>query len=347
MSAYSRLKIFHYPDKLASLRGDILPPLHVRLKPTNACNHRCSYCAYRAPDLQLGEQMDVRDFIPSEKMSEIVRDLAAMRVQAVTFSGGGEPLVYPHIWAVVKTLAEIGIKFATLTNGSRLRGDVAQVFARFGSWVRVSIDGWDGPSYAKYRGVDVGAFDQVIENMAQFQALGGACRLSACINVDQENAAHVYPLIKTLVEQAGVESIKVTPVIVSNDAKANYDFHKPFERTVRRQVALAQENFPQVEIWNDYKASLGSFIKPYTRCLYHEIRPVIAADQAVYSCIDKAYTPGGFLFSIKDQSFRDGWMRGDWRTKINPAIDCAHHCVADTVNRMLFEYLDIEDGAFV
>ncbi|MBD3866468.1 radical SAM protein, partial [Campylobacter fetus] len=35
---YSKYKMFHYPKKIDSLNTDeILPPLQVRIKPTNAC----------------------------------------------------------------------------------------------------------------------------------------------------------------------------------------------------------------------------------------------------------------------------------------------------------------------
>ena len=75
---YTRMKVFHYKDKIDSLpasRPEVLPPLHIRIKPTNACNHKCSYCAYRHEDLQLGEDMSVRDMIPRDKMREILEDI--------------------------------------------------------------------------------------------------------------------------------------------------------------------------------------------------------------------------------------------------------------------------------
>jgi len=86
------MKIFHYKEKLDSLPESvdkILPPVHIRIKPTNACNHNCRYCAYRADNLQLGQDMRIKDSIPKEKMMEIIDDLEDMGVKAVTFSGGG------------------------------------------------------------------------------------------------------------------------------------------------------------------------------------------------------------------------------------------------------------------
>ena len=144
----TNLKVFAHPDKLRSLPGttaEVLPPLHVRIKPTNICNHDCWFCAYRQDDFQLGQAMVERDQIPLDKMMEIIDDLIEMQVQAVTFSGGGEPFVYPHLLKAVERLAAAGIPFASLTNGSRLSGELARVFAQSATWVRVSMDGWDGP----------------------------------------------------------------------------------------------------------------------------------------------------------------------------------------------------------
>jgi sulfatase maturation enzyme AslB (radical SAM superfamily) len=241
------------------------------------------------------------------------------------------------------------VRFASLTNGARLTGDVGDFFARYATWVRVSMDGWDGPSYAAYRGVPETEFARVMQNILNFRS-GPAvtCALSVIVNVDTTNAPHVYGLLKTLAG-VGVRSIKVAPIIKSNIGQVNYDYHKPFVKTVGRQVALAQEDFPQVEIGNNYKADLGSFIKPYTWCPSLQIRPVIGADLNVYSCQDKAYNFSGLLFSIREQSFKDGWMRGDWRYKIDPSRDCQHHCAMDGTNKLIHEYLDIDKqhGGFV
>ena len=64
--------------------------------------------------------MDLRDRIPREKMMEIVDDLIEMDVRAVTFSGGGEPLIYPHLAETVQRLAAGGIRIGCLTNGAAL-----------------------------------------------------------------------------------------------------------------------------------------------------------------------------------------------------------------------------------
>ena len=123
---YSKMKILHFPDKIRSLPEAVpqaLPPIHVRVKPTNRCNHNCSYCAYRLESLSVGKDMSVRDQIPREKLLELIEDFIEMGVKAVTFSGGGEPFLYPHLAEAAAKLAASPLRFAALTNGSRLEGD--------------------------------------------------------------------------------------------------------------------------------------------------------------------------------------------------------------------------------
>jgi wyosine [tRNA(Phe)-imidazoG37] synthetase (radical SAM superfamily) len=121
--------------------------------------------------------MEYKDRNPRDKLMEIIDDLAEMGAGAITFSGGGEPLIYPHIAEAVNRIGNHKIKLATLTNASHLAGEIAEAFARYGTWIRVSIDGWDGPSYAKYRGVKEDEFEKIIHNMKSFVELKSECVL--------------------------------------------------------------------------------------------------------------------------------------------------------------------------
>lgn len=347
-SLYSQMKVFHFKEKVESLprcMDEILAPIHVRIKPTNVCNHCCRYCAYRADSLQLGQDMCLRDAIDQAKMMEILDDLIAMNVQAVTFSGGGEPFCYPHLLEVVEKLSESPISFAALTNGSQLEGRLSEVFAHHATWLRVSIDGWDDSSYATYRNVPSGEYTKVIGNMRRFKELGGACRLGVNFIVDRENAEHVYEFIRNI-HDVGADSIKISPCIVSNDLDENNTYHAPIAELVMNQVAQAISSLPAggMEIVNSFGQSNESFAKPYSWCPYQQILPVIGADCNVYSCQDKAYNKThGLLGSVVDQRFRDFWSADKGKFfRINPSKHCEHHCVANSKNRLVLEYLDVD-----
>ena len=347
---YTGFKVFHYKEKLDSLPPgvpEIRSPIHIRIKPTNVCNHNCHYCAYRAEKLQLGQDMRRADFIPKDKMMEVIDDLVDMGVQAVTFSGGGEPLCYPYILEAVRKLSKSSIRVASLTNGSRLTGEVAEFLAYHAVWVRISIDGWDDESYSGYRRVPGGEFSRLINNIETFKAMGGGCYLGISLIVDRFNARHVFELTGRM-KNAGADSVKISPCIVSNDGDENNSYHAPIFEVVKEQVRLCLEELADehFEIYDSYHEMDNKFHKDYQWCPYLQILPVIGADLNIYPCQDKAYNlKEGLLGSIRERRFREFWFQ-DKKTffKINPSLQCMHHCVANTKNRMILEYLNAEPG---
>lgn len=352
---YTKMKIFHFKDKLDSLSpgtDKIDAPLHIRIKPTNRCNHNCSYCAYRVSNLQLGKDMSVRDEIPRDKMMEILDDIIEMGVKAITFSGGGEPFSYKHLAEAARKLSASPVKFAALTNGSLLDGEAAEIFAHNATWIRVSMDGWDDASYSGYRGVAKGEFGKVLNNLKNFKNKRGKCYLGVCIIVDKDNAPHIHELAGKLTD-AGVNSIKFAPCIVSNSGKENNDYHTKITVRVKKEISRSIRDFKEkgVEIFDSYHGQLESFEKEYRWCPYLQILPVIGADLNIYPCQDKAYNlDEGLIGSIKDKRFKDFWFSGKEKFfRIDPSAHCNHHCVANDKNKLIFDYLnmDMEHSNFV
>jgi MoaA/NifB/PqqE/SkfB family radical SAM enzyme len=346
---YSNKKIFHFQDKLDSLpeeTGEILAPIHVRIKPTNYCNHKCSYCAYRDTNLHVfGKDDVVRTMIPKQKMMEIIDDIVDMGIKAVTFSGGGEPFMYSHMTETVQRLAESPVKFASLTNGSLVKGDVAEIFARHGSWLRVSMDGWDDESYTRYRGVKIGEFSKVMTNLKRFKQYNGPCYLGVSYIIDHRNAEHVYDFLSKI-KDVGVNSVKMSACLVSDKQNDNNNYHQPFFKTVSQQIdkAVATLQDSEFEIFNAYQDSNEKFKKTYNWCPYIQILPIIGADLNIYTCPDKAYNfEHGRVGSIKDRSFKEFWFDGKEKFfKTNPSIHCNHHCETNPKNIMIHNYLDAD-----
>ena len=343
---YTKYKMFHYRDKLDSLPRDkaITPPIHIRIKPTNVCNHDCWYCAYKVSYLQLGKDMVERDFIPEQKMLEIIDDCEAMGVKAITFSGGGEPLVYKYMPQTLRRLIQTNISFATLTNGARLDGEIAEIFAKYGTWVRVSMDGYDNESYQKFRGVGKREFDKIISNMEKFKKIGGPCYLGVSYIVGQENWHKIYELAKIL-QEIGIDSLKISPAIVSNDGEKTNLYHQAFYEKAKEEIKKAQSDFGgTLEIYDSYHYQLNSFKKDYHWCPYSQMLMVIGADLNLYPCQDKAYNlDEALLGSIKEISFKEWWFENkESFFKVNPTCVCNHHCVAHEKNKMILEYFDAD-----
>ncbi|OSM04210.1 putative radical SAM protein [Magnetofaba australis IT-1] len=324
----------------------------MRIKPTNVCNQDCWYCAYKVSHLQLGENMVERDQIPEAKMFEIVDDVLEMGVRAITFSGGGEPTVYKPLPEVVEKLAQGGVKVATLTNGANLKGRVADAFAEYGTWVRISIDAWDGPSYVKARGVKDDDFDKVVQNMRDFSARNSRCVLGISFIITADNADHIVDAVRTF-KSAGVNHVKLSGTVISNSGAENNDYHRPLMQKVTAQIEeakkLASADFAVIDHYHELEER---FNKSYTTCPFLQFLTVIGGDQKVYTCQDKAYTDLGLLGDISNQRFKDFWFSEANRQRLfafDPSQNCAHHCVAHTKNLAILDYLamDKEHGMFV
>lgn len=350
---YSTLKFLRFQDHLDAVRdGRVLAPIHIRIKPTNHCNHNCWYCAYKVDHLTLGEDMVESDSIPPDKMMALVEEIIAMGVKAVTFSGGGEPLLYKSLPEVVERLALGGVRVAALTNGSNLKGRVADAFARHGTWVRISVDGWDDASYSQARGIQGEPFTRLLANMSAFTSRDTACVLGVSFIVTEENCDHLLEACSQF-KAAGVNHVKLSGVVVANEGVGNNRYHATMQARVAAQIQAAQGlSDAHFTVINHYHELEERFEKSYTTCPFLQFLTIIGADCGVYTCQDKAYRQSGLLGFIKERSLREFWFSQENRERIfslNPSQECHHHCVTHGKNLAIKEFLQIdsEHGFFV
>lgn len=346
---YTNSKIFHFPKHLDEVAGQRLPgPIHIRLKPTNRCNHRCSYCCYRNQNLYLSERLNEEDQIPKEKMRELVADFAAMGVKAVTFSGGGEPLSYPHIYETMVGLRAAQIKIATLTNGSLLAGRIAEFLAENAVWCRVSMDAGDAATYAAIRGVKVSEFARVCDNLRNFAAIPGrTCVLGINFIITAENYRGIYPFL-ALAREMGVDNVKLSGAVVSTNPRENGIYHAKIfpvakEQIDRARVELATNNFSIIDKLYRPETESSIYDKDFHWCPMINFMAVIAADQQVYFCHDKAYTENGRIGSLVDTDFLSLWNSPETAARIknlDPSRECRHHCADILKNQMLLDYFE-------
>ncbi|MEA1961532.1 MAG: radical SAM protein [Bacillota bacterium] len=347
-SPYSNLKIFAHPDKLEAIKKEErTAPVYVRIKPTNACNHRCYYCSYADNDLGLRDEVKVRDRIPWPKMQEIINDLGDMGVKAVTFSGGGEPLVYPEIAVAMRAVLDKGIDLSIITNGHRLHGQIAEILSS-AKWVRISLDAANAERYAKIRGISLSSFQEVCDNIKNFAKIKSlTCELGINFVINHENAFQVYDTAK-LVRDLGVNHIKYTARIT----KDLDNYHRPFKEEALEQLHKAENDLscPDFKIINKYEDDFlysTVFKRNYKDCRIKEFITVIAADCRVYFCHDKAYVSDGVVGDLHNTSFKELWFSPEVIQRyrdFDASKECCHHCVFDDRNILLNNFLSLDEN---
>ena len=345
---YSNLKIFHHAELLGAIRdGKRVAPVYIRIKPTNICNENCYYCHYKNAYLNL-DDYHPHDYIPREKMLEIIEDMCVMGVKAVTFSGGGEPLVYPYIKEAMEKILAAGIDLSMITNGVLLEGEAAEMLAR-AKWVRMSIDSADGDMYAQIRGVKPETFTRLCDNIAAFAKIKQAnCELGVNFVVTKYNHEQVYAMAK-LMQSLGVNHIKYAAL----QSNATEKYHAPFKDQVMADIAKAREleneHFRIIDLytsdWERVSRGIQIFDRAYEKCYIKELVCVIAANQKVYYCHDKAYLNNGLVGDLHERRFKDVWfseeVTGKFR-KFNAHQICREHCVYDDRNILLNQFFTMD-----
>lgn len=336
---YSNLKIFAHAEELNKVHnGERIAPIYVRLKPTNCCNHHCYYCSYADSELGLRDIVNRQDQIPWEKMQEIIDDFADMGVKAVTFSGGGEPLVYPHIIETIEGMKNAGVQTSVITNGQLLNGERAQTL-RDAKWVRISCDSADAETYAKVRKIPPEAFGEVCRNIEEFAEIKDeSCELGINFVINHENAEQIYDMA-VLAKKLGANHIKFSARIT----KDLFTYHEPFkvgvvEQLHRAQAELENDSF---KVINKYEGDFDTamvFARKYHRCYISSLVTTIAADSKVYFCHDKAYVSNGIVGDLKEHSFKELWFSDEVVKRyreFDAQKECNHHCVYDDRNILL------------
>lgn len=342
---YSNLKVFAHTEALQALmEGTRTAPVYIRIKPTNRCNHNCDYCHYKNPYLHL-DQYKGNDFIPRERMLSIIDNMSEMGVKAVTFSGGGEPLLYQYIEETMEKVLACGIDLSIITNGSLLDGKKAQLLSK-AKWVRISLESGCEQTYDRIRGIKDGSFEKLCRNIKDFAALkDDSCELGINFVVGPENYKEVYQA-GVLMKQLGVNHIKYSAQISHNTDEV----HKPFKQLVIEQIhkLIAEEETRDFNIINLYESDFDTcaqFARPYDRCCIKDFVCVIAANSKVYYCHDKAYLAEGEIGDLSAQSLKELWFSDSTARKFkefSAQKKCAHHCVYDDRNILLNSFYDLD-----
>lgn len=154
-------------------------PLSGTFELTRRCNFNCRMCYIHSA------QADKNDTeLPAERWIDIAsqaRD-AGMLFLLLT---GGEPLLRADFEEIYEALCEMGLCISVNTNGSLLKGRIADLFEKKPpNRINISLYGVSGDTYRSLCGTD--QFDAVKENIERMSAAGIDVRLN--MSVTPENA---------------------------------------------------------------------------------------------------------------------------------------------------------------
>jgi len=304
---YSPYKIVHHMDKIEQLRrGEQPVPLQVHIVPANVCNMNCVFCAYRLDGYLSNETFDTRDIMPKEKLFETLVSIKKLGVKAVQYTGGGEPLVHPNAYEMLKATLGLDLDMALVTNGMALTNEMCDTLGD-ASWVRVSLDAATPEMYSFLRKTTQDTWHTVKLNIEELVRYKRRCVIGIGYVVQKENWEDIYKAAR-FAKELGVDNFRISAAFTT----MGYEYFSDFEEKAKELAAftkeqLEDENFTVFNLFNDRVKDTFEGTQDYDFCPIKELQVYIGADQNVYTCCTLAYNKRGLIGSIKDQSFKDLW----------------------------------------
>ncbi len=197
----------HYPQAAQILRREMPAPRMAIVYPTYVCNQNCSWCEYSA------ENSEHHSMMKDDDLRKLMADLDGLGVKGVEFCGGGEPSLHPALTEAVRDLAARGMRVGILTNGTKLKGGLAEALIDHGSYVRVGFDGGAEETVhrVKRRRTPEARFGAVCENVRNMVRMrnerGTGCHISMKVVVDRENRHEIEEAV-ALAASLQVDSIQ-------------------------------------------------------------------------------------------------------------------------------------------
>jgi len=350
VNKYSDKKIVWFSEKLNSFKNNIITaPLYVRVKPLNACNHHCFWCVYHSDLTNMHGEFKSKDILPKDKFREVLKDFKDMGVKAVTYSGGGEPLLYPGIEEFLSLTLDLGIDLSIITHGQFIEKEKAK-YLSCAKWVRVSIDYYNGESLLATRNVNPKYFDVIMNNIGEFAELKNKdCDLEVNFIITKNNYKFLEIITRKL-KNLKIDNIRFSPMWCDTF----HEYHNPIKNEVYETIKTLSKELEtsKFKIYSSYSQveNLNISKREYKKCYINQTVPVVGADQVVYVCHNQAYALDSNIGSIKDKSFKDLWFSQETKDFFNNfdcQKTCTGQCAADSKNKFITELLEAQGDNFV
>ncbi|HOG82730.1 MAG TPA: radical SAM protein [Smithellaceae bacterium] len=199
-------RIFTLYDRAREARqGGIPYPRMAIIYPNYFCNYECVGCEYSNMNRRENRHMDF------PRLSKLLEELRNMGVDSLEFCGGGEPTLYRQLDNIITYGRQLGFSIGLLTNGSHVRGKLAQTIARELSYVRISLDAATANTYTLTKrpaGADFNTIITQIRNLIRLRHQAKSQLLISIKFLVSKMNRHDIPAVFDLAGDLQVDSLQ-------------------------------------------------------------------------------------------------------------------------------------------
>lgn len=285
-------KIVFYLNEVENLLNKKLQlPVCAEIDPSNICNNECHFCCFKR---FLNDNPVNLSFIMFRLFMD---DFAKNGGKAVTFTGGGEPLMNPYFADMAKHCIDRGVKIGLVTNGTMLHR--LQGLWHMFEFIRVSINAPNREIYKQIHGAD--NFDVVINNVKKVLTYFNRPAVGLSVVSCAENKDHIDECVK-LGDELGVDYVQVKPDI--------YNFERGKVEGESKGRKIVSPLYPAKQYHE-------------TACAVAGLTFILNATGSVYYCCVHRGNPDFKLGSIHDYTLKE---LVDIRRDFKPDISQCHTC---------------------
>jgi len=334
---YSHFKLVHHQKIIEDLKQvKQVVPIQVQIVPSNVCNQKCLFCAYRMKEYLSNETFDERQILSFDKIIEILDDCKEMGVKAVQYTGGGEPLIHLRIKDIFKHTFQNKLELALVSNGMSLDEELCDLLGD-ASWIRISVDSSTPELYGFIRNVPQKTFNKVIKNIETLVKYKRKSIIGIGFVMEKENWSQVFEAAK-IAKNLGVNNFRISAVFTPMKYEYFKNFFEEAKDLSEKAEELSDNNFTVFNLFGDRVKDTFENTQNYNFCPIKELLTYIGADYNVYTCCTLAYNQKGLIGSIKDQSFMKLWNSDEKQNMFknhNPIKVCQHPCMYKNKNEFI------------
>lgn len=334
-----RSKAFAHLDRLTKWQhGQSAAPVTVEWDLSNVCSLGCQACHFAhthvagplASSSKPSGYSDTGRFADVAMVTRALKEMRIAGVEAIVWSGGGEPTLHPQFREIVTAARRWGFQQGLYTLGGHVDDTFAWSLDAL-AWVVVSLDAPDAETYAAEKRVPSSRFDSACSGITALRRHVPVVGVSYLLHaLNWHRTADMLALSRSLgatyaTFRPAIHTSVHAPGVITSDRSWVTEAEAELEGLATQpDVELDVDRFIEYRDWQSHG---------YTQCHGVTLLTMVTPDGRVWICPNRRGLKGSELGNLTTDAFADIWAKHPGRWNVDR--DCRAMCRLHLVNQSL------------